>query len=129
MRWNWAGVPDGWQVLARLIGSHGDGEAITCEYDEGWRWGACLSPLYPQRRHRVAARRLDHYQVLIAPHGRRVVAVIRAVVFDVGECLVNESHEYGTWADWLDIPSHTFSTVFSATIARGLAARCVGLWT
>lgn len=24
-----------------------------------------------------------------------------AVILDVGECLVNESREYGTWADWL----------------------------
>jgi len=34
--------------------------------------------------------------------------VIRAVVFDVGETLVDESREYGTWADWLGIPRHTF---------------------
>jgi len=27
-----------------------------------------------------------------------VAAVIGAVVFDVGECLVDESREYGTWA-------------------------------
>jgi HAD superfamily hydrolase (TIGR01549 family) len=49
--------------------------------------------------------------------------VIRAVVFDVGECLVDESREYGTWADWLGIPRHTFSAVFGATIARGLDYR------
>jgi hypothetical protein len=29
---------------------------------------------------------------------------IRAVWFDVGEVLINETHEYGTWADWLGIP-------------------------
>lgn len=45
--------------------------------------------------------------------------MIRAVVFDVGECLVNEAREYGTWADWLGIPRHTFSAVFGAVIARG----------
>jgi HAD superfamily hydrolase (TIGR01549 family) len=45
--------------------------------------------------------------------------MIRAVVFDVGECLVDESREYGTWADWLGVPRHTFSAVFGATIARG----------
>jgi HAD superfamily hydrolase (TIGR01549 family) len=49
--------------------------------------------------------------------------VIRAVVFDVGECLVDETREYGTWADWLGVPRHTFSTVFGATIARGLDYR------
>jgi HAD superfamily hydrolase (TIGR01549 family) len=52
-----------------------------------------------------------------------VVAVIGAVIFDVGECLVGESREYGTWADWLGVPRHTFSAVFGAVIARGLDYR------
>ncbi|MGW4637469.1 HAD family hydrolase [Sphaerisporangium sp. NPDC004334] len=45
------------------------------------------------------------------------------MVFDVGECLVNETREYGTWADWLDVPRHTFSAVFGAVIAKGLDYR------
>lgn len=45
--------------------------------------------------------------------------VIKAVVFDVGETLVDESREYGTWADWLGVPRHTFSSVFGAVIASG----------
>jgi HAD superfamily hydrolase (TIGR01549 family) len=45
--------------------------------------------------------------------------VIRAVIFDVGEVLVNETREYGTWADWLGVPRHTFSAVFGATVASG----------
>jgi hypothetical protein len=45
--------------------------------------------------------------------------VIGAVVFDVGECLVDESREYGTWADWLGVPRHVFSAVFGAVIVRG----------
>jgi HAD superfamily hydrolase (TIGR01549 family) len=53
----------------------------------------------------------------------RVKSVIRAVVFDVGECLVDETREYGTWADWLGIPRHTFSAVFGAVVARGLDYR------
>ncbi len=44
---------------------------------------------------------------------------IRAVVFDVGECLVNETREYGTWADWLEVPRHTFVAQFGAVIAEG----------
>ncbi|MFC8898201.1 HAD family hydrolase [Streptomyces cinereoruber] len=44
---------------------------------------------------------------------------IRAVVFDVGECLVDETREYGTWADWLGVPRHTFAAVFGAVIAQG----------
>lgn len=44
---------------------------------------------------------------------------LRAVFFDVGETLVDESREYGTWADWLGVPRHTFSAVLGAVIARG----------
>jgi len=44
---------------------------------------------------------------------------IRAVWFDVGETLIDEGREYGTWADWLGVPRHTFSAVFGAVIARG----------
>lgn len=44
---------------------------------------------------------------------------IRAVWFGVGGTLIDESREYGTWADWLKVPRHTFSAVFGAVIARG----------
>jgi HAD superfamily hydrolase (TIGR01549 family) len=49
--------------------------------------------------------------------------VIRAVIFDVGECLVDETTEYGTWADWLGVPRHTFHAMFGAVIAQGLDYR------
>ncbi|MDT0342226.1 HAD family hydrolase [Streptomyces litchfieldiae] len=45
--------------------------------------------------------------------------MIRAVMFDVGECLVDESREWGGWADWLGVPRHTFSARFGALIAQG----------
>ena len=44
---------------------------------------------------------------------------IRAVWFDVGETLIDETREYGTWADWLGVPRHTFSAMFGATISCG----------
>lgn len=44
---------------------------------------------------------------------------IKAVWFDVGEVLIDESREYGTWADWLGVPRHTFSAAFGAVIASG----------
>ena len=50
---------------------------------------------------------------------RRMARVIRAVVFDVGETLVDETREYGAWADWLGVPRQTFSAVFGAVIALG----------
>ncbi|GAB1645517.1 HAD family hydrolase [Krasilnikovia sp. MM14-A1259] len=49
----------------------------------------------------------------------RTPGPIRAVYFDVGETLINESTEYGTWADWLGVPRHTFSAVFGQVIAQG----------
>lgn len=45
--------------------------------------------------------------------------MIEATVFDVGECLVDETREYGTWADWLGVPRHTFVAVFGSLISRG----------
>jgi len=48
-----------------------------------------------------------------------VGGMIRAVVFDVGEVIVDETREYGTWADWLGVPRHTFSAVFGAVVASG----------
>ena len=45
--------------------------------------------------------------------------MIAAVVFDVGEVLVNETREYAAWADWMGVPRHTFSSVFGGVIASG----------
>lgn len=47
------------------------------------------------------------------------MARVSAVFFDVGETLVDETREYGAWAEWLGVPVHTFSAVFGAVIARG----------
>jgi FMN phosphatase YigB (HAD superfamily) len=44
---------------------------------------------------------------------------IRAVVFDVGETLVDETIEYQGWADWLGVPRHTFSAVFGGVVGAG----------
>src|SRR5690349_12995604 len=37
---------------------------------------------------------------------------IRAVFFDVGEVLIDESTEYGSWADWLGVPRHVLGRVW-----------------
>nr|WP_218890685.1 HAD family hydrolase [Actinomycetospora corticicola] len=39
--------------------------------------------------------------------------------------MIDETREYGTWADWLGVPRHTFSAVFGAVIARGEDYRSV----
>jgi len=44
---------------------------------------------------------------------------IRAVVFDVGETLVDETRIWSEWADWLGIPRLTFLGVLGGAIARG----------
>ncbi|MET7966376.1 HAD family hydrolase [Micromonospora sp. NPDC005305] len=46
--------------------------------------------------------------------------MIDAVFFDVGGTILDETREFGSWADWFGIPRHTFSAVFGAAIARGL---------
>src|SRR5687768_16001955 len=51
---------------------------------------------------------------------RRLIHVIRAVVFDLGKCIVNESREYGTWADRPGVPRHTFWRSLGVVIARGV---------
>jgi HAD superfamily hydrolase (TIGR01549 family) len=48
-----------------------------------------------------------------------VAEKIAAVVFDIGETLVDETRLLGRWADWLNIPRLTFFAVLGARIARG----------
>ena len=44
---------------------------------------------------------------------------IQAVVFDIGETLLDDSREFGAWADWLGVPRHTFSAVLGAVTSEG----------
>ena len=44
---------------------------------------------------------------------------IHAVVFDVGETLVDETRHWGEWADWLGVPRLTFFAGLGVTIERG----------
>jgi len=46
-------------------------------------------------------------------------ALIRPVVFDVGETLSDDTREFGAWADWIGVPRHTFSAVLGAVTAAG----------
>jgi FMN phosphatase YigB (HAD superfamily) len=45
--------------------------------------------------------------------------MVSAVVFDVGETLLDDSREWGAWADWIGVSRHTFSTVLGAVTAAG----------
>ncbi|GIG66874.1 HAD family hydrolase [Phytomonospora endophytica] len=49
--------------------------------------------------------------------------MIEAVFFDVGGTILDESHEFDAWADWLGVPRHTLSAVLGSVIARGLDFR------
>jgi HAD superfamily hydrolase (TIGR01549 family) len=44
---------------------------------------------------------------------------VRSVVFDVGETLLDDTREFGAWADWIGVPRHTFSAVLGAVTAGG----------
>lgn len=48
-------------------------------------------------------------------HGR----VVRSVVFDVGETLLDDTREWGRWADWIGVPRHTFSALLGAVTVSG----------
>jgi HAD superfamily hydrolase (TIGR01549 family) len=45
--------------------------------------------------------------------------LIRAVFFDVGETLVDETRQWTSWADWLGVPPLTFCAALGAVIERG----------
>lgn len=45
--------------------------------------------------------------------------MIKAVFFDVGETLINESRDWNEWADDLEVPRRVFHALLGAVIARG----------
>ena len=51
--------------------------------------------------------------------------MIEAVVFDVGETLVDETRAWSGWADWLGVPRLTFMAALGAALARGETHRQV----
>jgi HAD superfamily hydrolase (TIGR01662 family) len=50
---------------------------------------------------------------------------LRAVAFDVGETLVDETRIWSEWAAWLGVPRLTFLAALGAVIERGLHHRAV----
>jgi HAD superfamily hydrolase (TIGR01549 family) len=44
--------------------------------------------------------------------------MIKSVVFDVGETLLDDTREFNAWADWIGVPRHTFSAVLGAVTAE-----------
>ena len=46
---------------------------------------------------------------------------LEAVVFDVGETLVDETRIWGEWADTVEVPRLTFFAALGAVVARGLS--------
>ena len=53
------------------------------------------------------------------PTRRPSIPNIDAVVFDVGETIVDETRAWGEWADWLGIPRLTLFAVLGGVIALG----------
>jgi HAD superfamily hydrolase (TIGR01509 family) len=56
---------------------------------------------------------------------RESAAMLRAVIFDVGETLVDETRAWGEWADWLGTPRLTFFAALGSLVERGLPHRQV----
>src|SRR3954471_306505 len=72
-------------------------------------------------RHRWRYNRCHRLPIVMEPvhddrrmSGGNRVTVIRSVVFDVGETLLDDTMEWGRWADWIGVPRHTFSAVMGA---------------
>jgi HAD superfamily hydrolase (TIGR01549 family) len=55
----------------------------------------------------------------VALSGAPAAPGVDAVVFDVGETLIDETRHWGEWADWLAIPRFTFFGVLGGVIGRG----------
>jgi FMN phosphatase YigB (HAD superfamily) len=47
------------------------------------------------------------------------VSDVRAVVFDVGETLIDESRLWRAWAEWLGVPPFTFFVAMGSVIGSG----------
>ena len=45
--------------------------------------------------------------------------MIRSVVFDIGETLLDDTREFQAWADWLRVPQHTLSALVGIVVAQG----------
>ncbi|HEY8945826.1 MAG TPA: HAD family hydrolase [Polyangiaceae bacterium] len=48
-----------------------------------------------------------------------MATTVRAVVFDVGETLMDDSTFWGSWADWLGVPRHTLAVLVGVVTAQG----------
>ncbi|MGI5213394.1 HAD family hydrolase [Plantactinospora sp. CA-290183] len=46
-------------------------------------------------------------------------ALMRSVVFDIGETLLDDTRGFAAWADWIGVPRHTFSALLGALVAQG----------
>jgi FMN phosphatase YigB (HAD superfamily) len=53
---------------------------------------------------------------------------VAAVVFDIGETLVDETRHWGEWADWMGVPRLTFFATLGAVIAQGAHHQRVFEW-
>ena len=44
---------------------------------------------------------------------------VQSVVFDIGETLLDDTREWGAWADWIGVSRHTFDVMLGAVTAAG----------
>ncbi|MGW5688694.1 HAD family hydrolase, partial [Nonomuraea sp. NPDC003754] len=43
----------------------------------------------------------------------------KTFVFDVGETIVRDDRYWASWADWLNVPTHTLCALVGAVVAQG----------
>lgn len=48
-----------------------------------------------------------------------MIVNVRAVVFDIGETLMDDSTFWGSWADWCGVPRHTLAVLVGVVTAQG----------
>src|SRR3954471_9928006 len=56
---------------------------------------------------------------IVLVNGKVRIMTINVVFFDIGETLVDETRQWGAWADWLGMPRLTFFAVLGGLIERG----------
>ena len=75
----------------------------------------------------LPADKVDVFHANLIKHDENALVSWQSYQPKRGETLVNETTEYQTWADWLDVPRHTFSAMFGAVIIIIMILRPQGL--
>ncbi len=79
----------------------------------------CPAPCWPRWRARPCWPCQPLWVLYLEYIMAKKLSMIRAIFFDVGETLVDESRQWRLWADWLGVSHLTFFAAFGAVLERG----------